>query len=281
MNRKTLILCLCAVAFLAAVYAVAMVFLYSPAAAPGETSADSAPADTSLVRPSTPEGTSVASVDTPAADSSLEKKVSITVEPDASVTGGQASDARAIVPEGPFEVRNPDGGRPWTASMVSGNTLEMKDNSGKKLWTLELPGKISGRICSIDYYSNGKTQYLFVCGGDMYLVDRLGRVVKGFPVKLSCNVLLGPDLYDFSGLHRYNVVVLDDRNGIEMFNMKGVRPEKWKRIALKDNIIGLPEYAEKKGRSYWIVRTPDRSHIYSFYGELVKSFDGEADLDAI
>ena len=179
------------------------------------------------------------------------------------------------VPEGPFEVRNCGTGKINSISQREDFSLEMKDERGTVLWTYALPGKICGRIAQIDYYANRKIQYLFICGSSLYLLDRLGHIVKGFPVQLSSEVLLGPDAYDFSGAGRYNIMVLNRDGSIDMYNLKGERPASWKSIRPEAAAIGLPELLEKGNRSWWVVRSSEKSLVYGFYGNFVKSFVGE------
>ena len=42
--------------------------------------------------------------------------------------------------------------------------------------------------------ANGKIQFCFCAGSSVYLIDRLGRFVSGFPVDLGKTVLLGPSV---------------------------------------------------------------------------------------
>lgn len=186
-----------------------------------------------------------------------------------------------MVPKGQFEVRNCATGKTNSISQKEDFALEMKDENGALLWTLPLPGPICGRVAQIDYFANRKLQYLFICGRTLYLVDRLGRIVKGFPVQLSSEVLLGPDAYDFSGGGRYNIMVLNRDGSIDMYNLKGEKPASWKSIRPAEAAIGLPELLEKGSRSWWIVRSSEKSLAYSFYGDFVKSFVGEPVLSEL
>ena len=62
----------------------------------------------------------------------------------------------------------------------------------------------------------------------IYVIDRLGRYVSGFPIELGKEITLGPDVYDFSGARKYNIMVLHEDNTIQMYNLKGKKPESWK-----------------------------------------------------
>lgn len=264
MKKRTLLICLCAVLLLVIANAVAVGFLYSPVRA-SEADVPSAAAD-SIAR------------EVPVGESAVKDEKPAVTEENPSVPGPEAAVA---VPEGPFEVRNCGTGKTNSISQREDFSLEMKDEKGTVLWTLPLPGPICGRVAQIDYFANRKLQYLFICGRTLYLVDRLGRIVKGFPVQLSSEVLLGPDAYDFSGAGRYNIMVLNRDGSIDMYNLKGEKPASWKSIRPAEAAIGLPELLEKGNRSWWVVRSSEKSLVYGFYGNFVKSFVGEPHIDEL
>ena len=264
MKKRTLLICLCAVLLLVIANAVAVGFLYSPVR---ESEAD----EGSAISPDTGELSACDSVVSVEKSAVKEDKPAVKEE----IPSVPEPEATVAVPEGPFEVRNCGTGKINSISQREDFSLEMKDEKGTVLWTYALPGKICGRIAQIDYYANRKIQYLFICGSSLYLLDRLGHIVKGFPVQLSSEVLLGPDAYDFSGAGRYNIMVLNRDGSIDMYNLKGERPASWKSIRPEAAAIGLPELLEKGNRSWWVVRSSEKSLVYGFYGNFVKSFVGE------
>ena len=275
MKKRTLLICLCAVLLLVIANAVAVGFLYSPVKEERAELA-SGDVDTTAINGVTDSATAKAAASTLAAAAET-AKLSLS-ESSAEMQEAETAaipETEVAVPEGPFEVRNCGTGKINSISQREDFSLEMKDEKGAVLWTYALPGKICGRIAQIDYYANRKIQYLFICGSSLYLLDRLGHIVKGFPVQLSSEVLLGPDAYDFSGAGRYNIMVLNRDGSIDMYNLKGEKPASWKSIRPAEAAIGLPELLEKGNRSWWVVRSSEKSLVYGFYGNFVKSFVGE------
>ena len=128
----------------------------------------------------------------------------------------------------------------------------------------------------MDFYANGKLQILFASGTKLYLIDRLGRFVNTFPVDIGKQVLLGPDVYDFSGNKKYNVMILHTDNTIEMYNLQGRRPPQWKTITASETIKGLPERIKVGGNTFWVVRTSIQTLVFGFYGgEPLTVFSGD------
>jgi hypothetical protein len=129
---------------------------------------------------------------------------------------------------------------------------------------------------TIDYYANGKLQILFGAADKIYLIDRLGRFVSGFPVSLGKEILLGPEPYDFNGVNKYNVMVLHKDNSLEMYNLKGIKPESWKGIKVEETIKSLPEKIAVGGKSYWVVRTSVQTLIFPLMGgDALTVFEGD------
>ena len=170
------------------------------------------------------------------------------------------------VPTGPFKVKNSGTGKMNLFYQQENMYLCLKEESGRGLWGVPFSEPICGTAGTIDYYANGKLQILFGAGTKLHLLDRLGRFVTGFPVDLGKEILIGPDIYDFNGTRRYNVMVLHKDNTIEMYNLKGQKPESWKGIATSEIIRALPERIIVGGNTFWVVRTSVQTLIYPFAG---------------
>jgi hypothetical protein len=183
-------------------------------------------------------------------------------------------DTTVVVPKGPFEVKNSGTGKMNKFYQNSHNSLCLSQD-GKDLWGVPFSYPLCGRAGTVDYFANGKLQILFCASDKLYLIDRLGRYVTGFPLALGKEVLLGPDIYDFNGTRKYNIMVLHKDNTIEMYNLKGQKPASWKGITSGETIKNLPERLIVGGNTFWVVRTSIQTLVYPFYGgEPLTSFTG-------
>ena len=180
------------------------------------------------------------------------------------------------IPKGPFKVKNSGTGKMNLFYQQDNMYLCLKEEGGKGLWGVPFTEPLCGTASTIDYYANGKLQILFGAGTRLYLIDRLGRFVSGFPVDLKKEILLGPDVYDFNGSRRYNVMVLHKDNTIEMYNLKGQKPDSWKGIRPSEMIRDLPERIIVGGSTFWVVRTSVQTLVYPFTGgQPLTVFEGE------
>lgn len=90
-----------------------------------------------------------------------------------------------------FTVTNCATGKKNTLRQNGDNSLSLVDHQAKQLWKISFPGKICG-VAEIDYYSNGKIQFLIPQGRQLHIIDRLGREVKQFPIALPSEAVSGP-----------------------------------------------------------------------------------------
>ncbi len=175
-------------------------------------------------------------------------------------------DTTVVIPTGSFPVKNSQTGKMNSFYQNANLYLCLNDENGKGVWGVPFKTPLCGCVESIDYYANGKIQFLFASGSQLWLIDRLGRFVGGFPVNLGKPVLLGPAVYDFTGAHGYTVMVLHKDHTLERYNLHGQKPEGWKGIAAPETVKALPELLEVKGKRFWAVRTSIRTLIYPFEG---------------
>lgn len=69
---------------------------------------------------------------------------------------------------------------------------------GMLLWKRAVDGPIVGDVSQVDFYSNGKLQYLFTTERSLYIVDRLGNDVGAFPVHLPSPSVTGVTAAQYS-----------------------------------------------------------------------------------
>lgn len=175
-------------------------------------------------------------------------------------------DTVVVVPGGIFPVENFATGKTNYLYQNSHKAICLRDENNKDVWGVPFKETICGRVQTIDFYNNKKLQWLFCAGNRMYLMDRLGRWVNGFPVTLKKPVLLGPDVYDFTGASGYTAMILHTDNTLERYNLHGEKVQGWKGIKAPETVKNLPELLETGGKKYWVVRTSIQTLIYPFEG---------------
>lgn len=177
----------------------------------------------------------------------------------AAASSSSAQKMQVEVPSGPFPIRTAEG-RNVLFYQNSHNSLCLKDESGKGIWGIPFATPMCGEAESIDYFGNGKIQILFAAGSRLYIIDRLGRFVKGFPVDLGREVLLGPKL--FGEYPDYRVMVLHKDNSIGLYDLQGDTVPGWLGIAADDAILDYPETVRCGDQSFLAVRTLSKTLLF-------------------
>ena len=181
-------------------------------------------------------------------------------------------DVPVTVPQGPFPVRNFIDGSTNYLEQLKNYDLRLLGRSRNPVWTVKFDSPLCGTVRQIDYLKNDKLQMLFGAGNKVYLLDRLGRMVRDFPVTLDKEILLGPDVYDFKGSKDYTMMILHTDNTVAQYDLSGKRPGGWNDISLSERIMSLPECLEVGGKTYWVVRTSYQTLIYDAHGTLCADF---------
>lgn len=191
MTRRTIITLCAVIAVLVGIVAIGVWSLYSGVSPESPEAELQRPEDTTaIVAPvASEEHSKVAAEETPAKQEKSSKAVN--------------------VPEGPFRVKNTGTGKVNTISQNKDNSIVLKDENGKELWKKALGAKLCGMIGEVDFYRNGKIQFLMVEGSKVHLIDRLGKEVEGFPMTLQSKGILGPEKVSVKGTNYWKVLTED------------------------------------------------------------------------
>ncbi len=105
--------------------------------------------------------------------------------------------------------------------------LSLMPSEGKRAWMLPT-GTIQSEILQIDRYANGKLQYLFAVGNRIFLIDRLGRTVRHFPLSLPFRRnVVHLSAIDYDGTKNYRIVAADASGDVYMFSKYGTLLPQW------------------------------------------------------
>ena len=130
--------------------------------------------------------------------------------------------------------------------------LILLDNQGEILWQDPLPGAIVTPIHQIDFFRNKKLQYLFATDSVVYLIDRNGEAVEGFPVVLDYRVkdLVVID-YDHSKNYRY--LISDYTGNLRMYDQYMAIKEGWDPLAYNSNLSNQIFHVRVRGKDRIVI----------------------------
>ena len=129
--------------------------------------------------------------------------------------------------------------------------------TGKVLWQRPLDGPLLGGVQLVDRYRNGKLQMLCNTAGKVYLIDRLGRDVEGFPVNLKDSACAPLGVFDYENRKDYRVLVPTEIGGILNLGIDGKPVSGWAPKPLHRPAAAAVEHVRNKGKDYLVVAMQD------------------------
>ncbi len=148
------------------------------------------------------------------------------------------------------------------------NKIYLINQYGKILWTKKLSEPILGQVVQVDYFKNGKLQYLFNTENYMHLIDRLGNYVESYPLKFKAPATNGISVFDYNKNKDYRIFVAAKNHQIYAYNIKGEIIRGWE-FNLTDNIVHRPiQHFLDKGKDYIVFSDDLKTYITDRMGKI-------------
>ncbi len=136
------------------------------------------------------------------------------------------------------------------------NHLYLISRKGEVFWKKELDGPIIGNIRQVDIYRNNKLQMVFNTASTLYAVDRLGRDVEGFPVKLPQKATAPLGVFNYDEARNYRLVVPCGKKLLN-YDVTGTPVRGWEFKEADANIISEPQHFSVKGADIIVCLSAD------------------------
>ena len=160
----------------------------------------------------------------------------------------------------PQVVKNHYTGENEIAIQDSKNQLYLISASGHILWKIALPQRIVGSISQIDLYKNSKLQMAFVTEKQLWVVDRNGNMVSGFPKDLRIDATQGLTVCDYDGTKNYRFFITGEDGSISLLKTDGTSPADWQFSATQTDLQAAVQYIKVQNKDFLIAY--DKKHCY-------------------
>ncbi len=164
--------------------------------------------------------------------------------------------------------------------VTSNNELILQDSTFKFylfspdngiLWHYQVDGMIQN-VHQLDYFKNGKLQYFINTPESLYIIDRLGRDVQGFPKKLP-STLVFSDVVDYDKSRNYRLLVSSLNKEIFILDKDAKPLEGWSPKRLSGLITEPPKHYRIGGKDYFlVVSNGDLFHLFTRRGDYQTGF---------
>ncbi len=167
----------------------------------------------------------------------------------------------------PQVVKNHYTGENEIAIQDSRNQLYLISASGHILWKIVLPQRILGSISQIDLYKNNKLQMVFVTEKQLWVVDRNGKMVSGFPKDLNTEATQGLTVCDYDGNKNYRFFVTGEDGSISLLKTDGTSPADWQFSATKTDLQAAVQYLKVQSKDFLIAYDKERCYLLNRQGK--------------
>ncbi|MEQ9466465.1 MAG: DUF3352 domain-containing protein [Ekhidna sp.] len=139
----------------------------------------------------------------------------------------------------------------------SSNTVYYLDPNQNALWSEPVEEAIVGDVYPIDYYKNGKLQYVFATASKVHIIDRTGEYIPGYPKTLPGSAQIEHlNLIDYDLSRNYRMAITSTEGNIYLtdkdmkildgwnprkLNRKALTPLNHARLGRKDAMISIQE----------------------------------------
>ncbi len=101
------------------------------------------------------------------------------------------------------------------------NKIYLISNTGKIIWTKQLNEKIMSDVLQLDVLKNNKLQMLFNTGSTIYMYDRNGNDMKGFPIRLKSPATNQLSVVDYENNRDYRIFIACENKKILCYKANG------------------------------------------------------------
>lgn len=145
--------------------------------------------------------------------------------------------------------------------------LYLVSSVGGILWKKPLQEAILGEPQQVDIYRNGKLQYAFATRRAIWVVDRNGNNVDGFPIVMPEEVTAPLGVFDYDGDRQYRFMVCMADCSARVYNASGSMLADFSPAKFDMPIVQQPIHVRTAGKDFIVVSDARRLYLLSRRGE--------------
>ncbi len=142
------------------------------------------------------------------------------------------------------------------------------DNMGKREFCKLIGEPITSQIYQIDYYGNGKKQYVFATENFLHALDRNGNYLANFPVTLPAKVSTEISVFDYDGTRDYRIFVPCTDRCLYVYTKEGVQLDTWTPLRTNEPLVSPVQFFRIEDNDYLIFADNLKTYIVNRRGEV-------------
>lgn len=148
------------------------------------------------------------------------------------------------------------------------NKLHLVAADSKEVWGIPISGKIIGKIHQIDYYGNGRLQYLFNTKEKLYLLDRNGNHVAKFPLFFKSPATNGVGVFDYDNNHKYRFFVACENKKVYAYSHEGNIISGWTFGQTSSPVTNPVQHFRVHNKDYIVFKDKSKVYIQNRQGQM-------------
>ena len=147
------------------------------------------------------------------------------------------------------------------------NNLFQLTGEGRIRWSIPLSEPVLGEIHQVDYYENGKLQYLFNTKEKLYLVDREGNNVAHFPVEFKSPATNGVNVFDYHNNRDYRYFIAHENRKVVAYDKTAGVLSGWVFETTESRVSTPVQHFRIDNRDYIVFKDETKVYIQNRRGE--------------
>jgi hypothetical protein len=107
------------------------------------------------------------------------------------------------------------------------NAVYLINQVGRILWKIRLSEPVNSEVFQVDYFRNGKLQFMFSTRSEIHLIDRKGNAVDRYPVKFRSPATCGLSVFDYDGNRDYRLFIACEDKRVYAYTREGTLLDGW------------------------------------------------------
>lgn len=147
------------------------------------------------------------------------------------------------------------------------NKVYLVNSTGRVLWKQKVEGPILGQVHQVDFYKNGKSQYLFNTAEKIHLMDRNGNYVERYPVSFRSPATCPVAVFDYDKSRNYRLFVATEDRKIYLYDIEGNLITGWKFGKTESRVSGEIQHFRVGDKDYIVVSDQNKTYFLDRKGK--------------
>ena len=161
----------------------------------------------------------------------------------------------------PFVVRHPQSKENEIFVQDIDNQVYILNKQGEVRWKRKLSKRILSEIQQIDYFQNDNLYYVFNTEDDIFILDKDGKDISNFPIRLQSKATNGLLIIDFEGTKKYEFFLACGNDNFYGFEQSGKPLSGWNPV-LGVGVARHPFLHFQNGGKDFIVAITERGMLH-------------------